>query len=93
MGVINRLDMELYKQKESIERRNVFLFEWNAKDVSVTENGIIPTDSECPACSYMIQKVNETDEQDNTPRSDSGEPCITHPQEAIHASLMWRLSK
>lgn len=50
-------------------------------------------DPKCLLCDHLIQKVNEIFEQDDTPCPDPREYCMTHLLEALHSSLIWRLSK
>ena len=66
------------------------------KDASEVERELIPAefaDPECPVCKHIIQKVNEIFEQDDPPCSDPKEYCMTRLLEAVHTSLVWRLSK
>jgi hypothetical protein len=71
--------------------------EWNnQKDTSRPEHTLIRTDSadpKCRLCDHILQQVNEIFEQDDTLCQDPKEYCMTRLLEAVHTSLVWRLSK
>jgi hypothetical protein len=50
-------------------------------------------DPKCPVSKYIIEEINEIFEQDDMPCQDPREYCIIHLLEAIHTSIVWRLSK
>ncbi|MGH9987157.1 MAG: hypothetical protein ACRD8W_24690 [Nitrososphaeraceae archaeon] len=61
-----------------------------------SQHEVIPdefADPKCPLCDHIIQQVNEIFEQDNIPCPDPREYCMSHLLEAVHTSLIWRLSK
>lgn len=65
-------------------------------DSSRSDYKLIPpefADPRCLVCERIIHKMNEIFEQDNTPCPDPREYCMSHLLEAVHASLIWRLSK
>ena len=58
--------------------------------------GLIPTelaDPKCTVCLHVIQEINKIFAQDDTPCQDPIEYCMTRLLEAVHASLIGRLSK
>lgn len=71
-------------------------WEWNdPRDVSRPEHKLIPAefvDPKYALCDHIIQQVNEIFERD-TLCQDPKEYCMTHLLEAVHTSLVWRLSK
>lgn len=50
-------------------------------------------DPQCSLCKHIIQEVNEIFEQDDTICPDPRECCIIHLLEAVHTTLVWRLSR
>lgn len=71
-------------------------WEWSdPRDVSRPEQKLIPAefaDPKCVLCDHIIQQVNEIFERD-TLCQDPKEYCMTYLLEAVHTSLVWRLSK
>jgi len=65
-------------------------------DASGPECRIIPAEfagPECPLCEHVIQEVNEIFQQDDSTCPDPREYGMTHLLEAVHTSLVRRLSK
>jgi hypothetical protein len=70
---------------------------WNdPKNSSGLERKLIPVefaDPRCPVCEHIIREVNEIFELGHISCPDPREYCVTHLFEAVHTSLIWRLSK
>jgi hypothetical protein len=70
--------------------------EAHIRNTSGPEHRLIPTEfahPKCLLCVHIIEEVNEIFEQDDSPCQHHREYCITHLLEAVHTSLIWRLSK
>jgi hypothetical protein len=84
-------------EQENSEQGYWQISKWcDQKDASGAKGELIPgefADPECPVCKRIIQEVNEIFEQDDAPCSDPTEYCMARLLEAVHTSLVWRLSK
>jgi hypothetical protein len=77
-------------------QHNPLDLETSIRNTSGLEHSLIPTklaDPKCPLCQHIITVVNEIFEHDDMPCEHPREYCISHLLEAVHTSLVWRLSK